>query len=68
MAYRSENIEKLKSLTEKIRFDKNSINDDFKSDILSHLEKILCILDKPRIDKKVIKNDLHSLITKLKQI
>ena len=68
MAYKSENLEKLKSLSEKIasedrcRYCKSV---DGKNEIVQGIEKICTLLEKPRLDKTTVKAELQALLAKL---
>ena len=64
MAYKSENLEKLRSLSEKMAIEDrcrycNSV------DIVSELVKLQTLLEKPRLDKKILKREITALLSKL---
>lgn len=64
MGYKSENLEKLRSLSEKIGIEDkcrycNSI------DIVTELKKLQDILEKPRFSKKILTQEITALLVKL---
>ena len=65
MAYRSENLEKLKLLSDEIasRESKDTCDRD---EVICRLGNICTLLEKPKINKQVIKDELQSLIAILK--
>lgn len=65
MGYKSENLEKLRSLSEKITMEDRCKNCEVTQSIADDLKKIYNLLEKPRLDKKIIKNEIMALLTKL---
>lgn len=64
MGYRSENLDKLKKLSDEMSA-KEQIELEEKKCIISGLERICSLLDSPRINKKTIREEIASLMTKL---
>jgi hypothetical protein len=64
MGYNSENLTKLKQLTEEI-VSKEMLEAEERRCIISALEKICSMLEKPKINKKIIRGEIESLMTKL---
>ena len=61
MKYRSENLEKIKELTEEI----STYENEEKKEISCALQQICVLLQKTRINKKAIIEQINSIITKL---
>jgi len=64
MGYNSENLSKLKQLTEEI-VNREQLEIDEKKCIIYTLENICKLLEKPLINNKIIKNEINSLMMKL---
>jgi hypothetical protein len=64
MGYKSENLEKLKRLTDEMS-TKEQMEVEEKKCIIYTLEKIRGLLDNPRINKKAVKEEISSLMVKL---
>lgn len=62
MAYKSENIEKIKKLSDKISSEEITVE---KKEIVNCLEKIFNLLDSPRTNKKAVQEEVRSLIAKI---
>lgn len=62
--YKSENLEKLKKLSEEISTGEKEETAE-KKEIHGCLEKICNLLDKPKINRQIIREEIRSLMLKL---
>lgn len=62
MTYKSENIDKLKKLSEKISSEEINVE---KKEIVTCLEKIFNLLNSPKLNKNEVKEEVRSLIAKI---
>lgn len=65
MAYKSENLERLKKLSEDIEKSESQDSAD-KKEIFQCLQKISDMLEKPKINKKTIREEIDHLIARIK--
>ena len=65
MAYNSDNLEKIKALSEEIAQQQSKHEGEEKKEIFGCLQKICALLEKPRISKNCIREEITSLMKRI---